>query len=229
VIDLVVTDPAYESMMKWQGIGTTARMGMGKANSGSGDLKNKWFGIFSNDDLPDLVQEIHRLLKPERHSYIMCDFETLRYLYNFAITERVFKPQKVSGVVVEPCKPLIWDKGIAGTGYTYRTVYEFIFMLWKGKKRRLNDLSIQDILRFKKPWGNERIFPTQKPVELFDLLIEQSTQQGETVLDAFLGSGTAGISCVRTGRNFIGIEIDPDNYEIAKRRIKEALIQPRLL
>lgn len=220
-IDLVATDPAYETMLKWEGVGTTARMGMGKAGSGSDNLKDKWFGVFPNEDLPDLVQEIYRILKPERHVYIMCDFETLKLLHQFAIAEGVFPSQKVSGVELESCKPLIWDKGIAGTGYTYRPVYEFVFMLWKGKKRRLNDLGIQDILRIKKPWGNARVFPTQKPVELFEILIEQSTQEGETVLDMFLGSGTTGQAAKRTGRNFIGIEINPETLELARSRIEQ--------
>jgi site-specific DNA-methyltransferase (adenine-specific) len=228
-IDLVLTDPAYESMMKWQGIGTTARMGMGKKGSGSDNLDKKWFDVIPNDDLPDLIREIYRILKPERHAYIMCDFETLKLLYYFAIEEGVFPSQKISGIDVESCKPLIWDKVIAGTGYTYRTVYEFVFMLWKGKKRRLNDLGIQDILRFKKPWGNERIFPTQKPVELMKVLIEQSTQPGEIVLDSFLGSGTTAVACVETNRKFIGIEINPETMTIAEQRIKESLSQPRLI
>lgn len=220
-IDLVATDPAYETMLKWEGVGTTARMGMGKAGSGSDNLKDKWFGVFPNEDLPDLVQEIYRILKPERHAYIMCDFETLKLLHQFAIAEGVFPSQKVSGVELESCKPLIWDKGIAGTGYTYRPVYEFVFMLWKGKKRRLNDLGIQDILRVKKPWGNIRVFPTQKPIELFEILVEQSTQEGETVLDMFLGSGTTGQAAKRTGRNFIGIEINPETLELARSRIEK--------
>lgn len=219
-IDLVLTDPAYESMMKWAGIGTTARMGMGKKGSGSDDLENKWFDVFPNEDLPDLVQEIYRVLKPKRHAYIMCDFETLKLLHCFAIEEGVFPSQKVSGVEIESCKPLIWDKMMNGSGYTYRARYEFVFMLWKGKKRKLNNLSIPDILQYKKPWGKERLFPTQKPIELFELLIEQSTQKGEVVLDMFLGSGTTGRAAKRTGRNFIGIEKNPETYQLAKGLIE---------
>jgi DNA modification methylase len=52
--------------------------------------------------------------------------------------------------------------------------------------------------------------------------------EGSTVLDPFMGSGTTGVACVQTGRNFIGIEIDPDYFAIAERRIAEAQLQPRL-
>ena len=52
--------------------------------------------------------------------------------------------------------------------------------------------------------------------------IQDATQLGDTVLDCFLGSGTTGVACVQTGRNFIGIEIDPGYFEIAKQRIEAA-------
>jgi site-specific DNA-methyltransferase (adenine-specific) len=69
---------------------------------------------------------------------------------------------------------------------------------------------------------------TPKPVELIKNIIVHSSNEGDVVVDNFLGSGTTGVACVQTGRNFIGIEIDPDYYEIAKKRILEALAQPRL-
>ena len=70
--------------------------------------------------------------------------------------------------------------------------------------------------------------PTQKPVDLCKYLIETYTNEGDTVFDPFMGSGTTGVACVMTGRNFIGIEIDPTYFAIAERRIKEAQMQPRL-
>ena len=70
--------------------------------------------------------------------------------------------------------------------------------------------------------------PTQKPLALIKTLVTQFTQDSCTILDPFMGSGTTGVACVQTGRNFIGIEIDPDYFAIAERRIKEAEAQPRL-
>ena len=58
--------------------------------------------------------------------------------------------------------------------------------------------------------------------------IEVHTNPDDTVLDCFLGSGTTGVACVQTGRNFIGIEIDKDYFNIAKDRIAQAQLQPRL-
>ncbi len=76
----------------------------------------------------------------------------------------------------------------------------------------------------------DREHPTQKPVGVMMFSIEKAKlQEGETVLDPFMGSGTTGVACVRAGLNFIGIEIDPDYFAIAERRIKEAQMQMRLL
>lgn len=68
--------------------------------------------------------------------------------------------------------------------------------------------------------------PCVKPIKAWTKLILNNTLPGQTILDPFMGSGTTGVACVQTGRNFIGIEIDPGYFEIAKKRIEQA--QPRL-
>ena len=74
----------------------------------------------------------------------------------------------------------------------------------------------------------KKVHPTQKPLSLMRWAIENYTNEGDTILDPFMGSGTTGVACVQTGRNFIGIEIDPTYFAIAERRIAEAQMQPRL-
>lgn len=69
---------------------------------------------------------------------------------------------------------------------------------------------------------------TEKPVEVMKRLIEMTTLPEMMVLDPFMGSGTTGVACVQTGRNFIGIEIDPKYFAIAEKRIKDAQQQMRL-
>jgi site-specific DNA-methyltransferase (adenine-specific) len=69
------------------------------------------------------------------------------------------------------------------------------------------------------------VHPTQKPVDLLEYLIKTYTNEGDTVLDFTMGSGSTGVACVNTNRNFIGIELDDKYFEIAKRRISEALEQ----
>ena len=70
--------------------------------------------------------------------------------------------------------------------------------------------------------------PTQKPVRLLERIIALVTQPGDTIIDPFMGSGTTGVACVQTGRNFIGIEIDEGYFKIAEKRIKDAEMQMRL-
>lgn len=77
-----------------------------------------------------------------------------------------------------------------------------------------------DVLFYDK--DKENFHPTQKPVELLEYLIKTYTNEGETVLDFTMGSGSTGVACVNTNRNFIGIELDENYFEIADKRIAEA-------
>ena len=73
------------------------------------------------------------------------------------------------------------------------------------------------------PTSNGRLHPTQKPVALLEYLIKTYTLEGETVLDNCMGSGSTGVACINTNRNFIGIEKDDKYFEIASKRIEEHL------
>lgn len=78
------------------------------------------------------------------------------------------------------------------------------------------------IIETKEGSNNNFYHPTQKPVALLEYLIKTYTQEGETVLDFTMGSGSTGVACVNTNRNFIGIELDPNYYQIATERIAQA-------
>lgn len=75
---------------------------------------------------------------------------------------------------------------------------------------------------------NELKHPNEKPVGLLEWLVSKCTRQNETVFDPFMGSGSTGVACVNTGRKFIGMELDPGYFEVAKQRIEEAQAQARL-
>ena len=79
----------------------------------------------------------------------------------------------------------------------------------------------KNIIQFSNP-NNNKVHPTQKPVALLEYLIKTYTNAGETVLDFTMGSGSTGVACVNTGRDFIGIELDENYYKIAEKRIQEA-------
>jgi len=77
--------------------------------------------------------------------------------------------------------------------------------------------------------GEARVHPTQKPIALMTWLIANYTKPGDTILDPYMGSGTTGVACIKTGRKFIGCEIDSGYFKVAEKRIAEAAMQLPLL
>ena len=79
-----------------------------------------------------------------------------------------------------------------------------------------------NLIRIAREDNRKSLHPTQKPVALLEYLIKTYTNEGETVLDFTMGSGSTGVACINTNRNFIGIELDEKYFQIAKRRVEEA-------
>lgn len=199
--DLVITDPPYESLEKHRAIGTTTRLKHSKASS------NDWFEIFGNERFDELFAEVYRVLRRNRHFYLFCDAETMF----------VAKPiAEAAGFKF--WKPLVWDKVAIGMGYHYRARYEFILFFEKGK-RKLNDLGVADILTAKRVY---RGYPTEKPVDIAQTLVEQSTEPGELVIDPFMGSGSTGVAAVTLGRHFAGTDICDEARYVSRSRLTEA-------
>jgi len=93
---------------------------------------------------------------------------------------------------------------------------------YHGKNYEPDKLLPKQLIYFARDQRN-KIHPTQKPIALMEYLIKTYTNEGETVLDNCMGSGTTGVACKKTNRNFIGIEILPKYFEIAEKRIHEYL------
>ena len=97
-----------------------------------------------------------------------------------------------------------------------------------GKFNRVGSVLINEGERFPRSvikFSNDNhksLHPTQKPVPLLEYLIKTYTNEGETILDNCMGSGSTGVACINTGRNFIGMELDENYFEIAQKRIIEA-------
>jgi site-specific DNA-methyltransferase (adenine-specific) len=199
-VDLLITDPAYESLEKHRAIGTTTRLKHSKASS------NDWFKIFPNARFGELFREVYRVLRKDTHFYLLCDAETMF----------VAKPE-AEQAGFRFWKPLVWDKRTIGMGYHYRARYEFILFFEKGK-RRLNDLGIPDIISAPRIRGG---YPAEKPAEVADVLIRQSSEPGEVVVDPFMGSGSVGIAAARLGRRFLGNDLNPEAVRIAAQRLRE--------
>ncbi|MCY4349717.1 MAG: site-specific DNA-methyltransferase [Thiotrichales bacterium] len=196
--DLIVTDPPYESLERHRAVGTTTRLKHSKASS------NDWFHVFPNCRFRDLLSELYRVLRRNRHCYIFCDQETMF----------VLKPV-AEEVGFRFWKPIVWDKVTIGMGYHYRARYEFVLFFEKGK-RRLNDLSISDVLEFKRVRNG---YPAQKPLELIQALIMQSSQINELVLDPFFGSGTTIVASRRLGRAAWGTDTSRQAHQTTVERL----------
>jgi site-specific DNA-methyltransferase (adenine-specific) len=199
-VDLLITDPPYESLEKHRKVGTTTRLKHSKASS------NDWFEIFPNARFAEMFAEVYRVLKKNAHFYMLCDQETMF----------IAKPiAEAAGFKF--WKPIIWDKQAIGMGYHYRNRCEFVLFFEKGK-RKLNDLGMPDVLQVKRIRGG---YPTEKPVELLEKLIAQSSLPGEVVADPFFGSGAALVAAAKLKRLAWGNDISPAAHQHLKGRQSE--------
>ena len=210
-IDLIVTDVPYK---------TTAR---GNAGNSGGMLQKKINmrgQVFAHNNISpkDYLPEIFRVLKESGHCYIMTNHKNLQEMLNVA-TECGFKF----------IKSLIWKKDNKIMGQYYMSQFEYILFFRKGKGVKINHCGTSDILdvpnKKTKDENGKNLHDTEKPVKLMEILIDNSSKEGEVVLDPFMGIGSTGIACKNLGRRFIGIELDQEYYKIAKDRINKAEIK----
>jgi DNA modification methylase len=122
---------------------------------------------------------------------------------------------------------LVWDKGNAGLGTGFRAQHELALHFSKGAPPYFS-ASYGNVLKCSRVHSTEREHQTQKPVELIEQIAETVSGIGATILDPFMGSGTTLVACQKLGRAGIGIEIDPDYFQIACKRVDEAMRQPDL-
>ena len=196
-IDLVLTDPPYGMEFK------------------SNYRKIKYEKIQNDNNLnwlEDFLKESNRVLKDDTHIYIFCSFHNID----------IFK-QEISKLF-EVKNILVWIKNNTGMGDLegdYAPQYEFCIYARKGNKK-LNNGRDSNILYFDRT-GNIN-HPTEKPVSLMGFLINKSSNEGDTVLDCFLGSGTTAVACKQLNRNFIGIELSEKYCEIARERLRQGIL-----
>ena len=157
--------------------------------------------------LPVLARRLFRVLPED--AFVVC-------FYGWPVAGLFLDAFNAAGF--RPTSHLVFIKNQIGLGYHTRGKHEqaYLFAKGKAKPQQVKD----DVLSWTRV--DNPVHPTQKPLDAIIPLVKRFCPQGGTVLDPFMGSGTTGVACVRTGRNFIGIEIDPDYFKIAERRIKGA-------
>lgn len=218
-IDLIVTDPPYKITSRGNA-GNSGGMLQKKINMQGQVFKH------NNIDCSEYASEFYRILKDGSHCYVMTNHINLIHMLN-TFTDLRTEEEKDNGVKLYGfhfIKSLIWDKGNKIMGQFYMSQFEYILFFRKGRGVRINHCGTSDILSIPniklKGIDGKNLHDTEKPVELMKILIDNSSQQNGIVLDPFMGIGSTGIACKELDRQFIGIEIDQQYYNIAQERIK---------
>jgi DNA modification methylase len=213
-------DPPYCSGGSLEAQKNTAAQGMRSATVQADDFQ--WFAAdnMSTAGLVFLVRSVlvesRRFLDENRGAYVFTDWRMVPHLAP-ALESSGLRYRNM----------IVWDKGSAGLGNGFKPAHEIILEYANGTTQYASKCG-QNVIRFPRVSPLERDHNTQKPVEVIEKLIEVAVPEGGTVLDPFMGSGTTGVACMNTGRNFIGIEIDPGYHAIAERRIHAAWAQGHL-
>lgn len=213
-IDLVVSDVAYPVTQRGNA-GNSGGMLQKELNK-----KGKVFE-FNSVNIEDYLHELYRVLKDGTHCYLMCNHVNLTHFL------KVIDESKFHFI-----KCLIWQKGNLIMGTKYMNAFEYILFMSKGTNRNVNDCGIPDILSVPniktKDIDGGNIHDSEKPVRLMEILITQSSNKGDIVLDPFAGSGSTLLACINKNRRFIGWEIDPKYHKLCEKRIKNHIVQTEM-
>jgi len=211
-VDLIITSPPYEDI---SGAGYTS------------DSKDVLFLKLYSEFIDNVFNEYHRVLKENGQIFFNIKSKTFNKSlrsphwieFTSGFQKFIFKSY------------IIWKYAgsFDSTKSRFHLDYEIVYHLSKGNNIHINDnIDLHDPLS--SVWyiphnipKNERVHPTQMPIAVVDHILKIVGVSGNTVLDNFMGSGTTGVSCKKNNINFIGIELNPKNFEIAKNRIESTL------
>lgn len=201
-IDCVVTDPPYKIIT-------------GGDSNGKNSIRPK--GILKGNrelmrtvpKFSEWLPELFRVLKDGTQNYVMVNSSNLLKMAN-EIEKAGFKIQNF----------LVWQKNNCTPSQFYMKNCEYTIFFRKGKSKYINDIGgSKTVHSFNNIIGN-KVHPTEKPIDLMEFYIKNSTNENDVVLDPFMGSGSTGLACKNTNRRFIGIEMQEDYFEIAKNKIE---------
>lgn len=201
-VDLIIDDVGYDDLEKDRSIGTTTRL--------TEKTGTKWYKLTSYYDTIPIYSNI---MKRNRHIYFWRPAINKGSLQNWStlldpqgiLPKNNFKVRKVIPV----------KKNYRGMGYSYNAQHENILYAIKGNARQLNNLSFPDIfdVKWKHPQSLDKIHTSEKPIQAYKIMIDNSSNKGEIILEPFAGSFQSALCNIkyRMGRKVIGIEIDEEN------------------
>ena len=218
-IDLIVTDPPYEHVMggmksKIYNIGTWKADSY--INMKMSQFKKKDIFCFLDTAIPKMKKV---------NMFVFCSRLQLAHYFDYLNQHKKLKYDL-----------LVWDKSSKDDKYGmkssmfYTSDIEYVLRIYESGVHLFKVLTEDETKsdyryymkrqKFVQPKG---LHESMKPVELLERYIKVSTNENDTVLDCFMGSGSTGVACVNTNRNFIGMELNGEYYNIAKDRIEKAV------
>lgn len=223
-VDLIVTDPPYNTGMDGK---TSGRFG-------NKDAKGNWLGGFFNDNYTDeeyeglvrnVCAQLYRVLKNDKAGYIFINWKKLG-LWLHTLESVGFSIKNV----------IVWDKVVHGLNYqNYAYTHEFIIFFVKGrffpsnksyncKKQGL----YKDVWAIRRDLGNDDAkfeHETVKQINVIKTPIIHASEEGDLVLDPFMGSGTTAVASKSLRRNFIGFELEERYCQLAQRRLNQNTLE----
>ena len=206
-VDMILTDIPY---------GAVTQNGEERAKY-DGQLRkiNKEYADVLNFDLLSFLSECYRLSRGS--IYIFCGIEQVSTVFSYFYEKR--------DCMTRQC---VWRKTNPapsnGQHMWLSSIENCIFV--KFRKTTFNQLCKSSVWDY--PVGRSKVHPTEKPLKLFEYLIQSSSNEGDIIFDPCIGSGTTAVAALNTGRFFIGIEKEPKYVEIARKRVEQAQAQQSL-
>ena len=198
-VDLVVTDPPYLIAYK-----------TGHRKDKSHPFCSEIQGDRDRELISNSIKELYRILKEDSAMYIFCSWKSVEY-FKAQVIEAGFSIKNLIVWVKNN-----WTAGDLQAGFGQQ--YELILLCNKGRKC-FNGKRLTDVWHFDRVSGKKQVHQNEKPVDLLMQCIEKHSNEGDTVLDAFMGVGSTGVACKMLNRNFIGIEIEEGYFKVAKERL----------
>lgn len=207
-VDLVLTDPPYQSLDVEVSTGTTTRLArldeLGGKRLASVEGR-AWFATLPADEIIRIIEATRQLLKADGALYVFADVKSGLELFPN------FKPSNV----------IVWDKLKLGMGYNWRRMHEWIAFM-PNKDHKLRDQSRGDIIRCN--GVQDKTHPTEKPVGVLKSIILNSTDPGALILDPFMGTGSMLRAARDLGRRAVGIETLEVHCAAAVNRLQQATL-----
>lgn len=203
-VDLIVTDPPYKTITGGDSNGKNSVRPKGMLSG------NRKLFMHQKLEISVWIPEIFRILKDGSHCYIFTNVLNL--------SEMLIESQK-AGFKLHNL--LVWEKNNCTPSQYYMKNCEYVLFLRKGKAKWINDIGgSKTVHQFNNIIG-KKTHPCEKPVQLLEFYIRNSSDGNNIVFDPFMGTGNTGIAALKCGRHFVGVELDENYFDIAKDKLEK--------